>query len=101
MRATTSSRTKRERRRSDMETWLRKGTLAGRPGRTARLLRRGQHEQQTAVIIVGREEIGDGLGREIALGMNRNALSEAAHAPFERHADVILAAVEVQAEDVA
>src|SRR5918995_894888 len=54
IRPTTVSRTKMLRRRSDM-----------RAGDS--LLRRGEHEQEPAVLIVGGEHVRDRLGGQIAL----------------------------------
>ena len=46
------------------------------------LLGGSEHEQQTAVVVVGREEIGDRLGRQVALGVDRDRLVERADAPL-------------------
>src|SRR5262245_41501595 len=93
IRPRTRSRTKRERRRSDIE-WLEKGT-------SLVLLRRRQYQQQAAVVIVRREEIGDRLGRQIALRMHHHGLAELAHAPLQDGADMVGPAFEVEPEDLA
>src|SRR3954451_13669873 len=90
----TSSRMKRERRRSDIRGWD-EGYSARWP-----LLGRRQHEEKPAVVIVGREQVSDGTGRKVALGVDAHRLAELAHAPLEHRAHVVLAVLELEAEDV-
>src|SRR3954447_20682431 len=62
---------------------------------------RSEHEQQAAVLVVGREDVRlRGLGA-VALGMHGHGLVEHPHAPLERRADVVVAVLEGQAEHVA
>src|SRR5436305_2384579 len=58
-----------------------------------RPLPRGQDEQETAVLVVGREDVRLGRLGAVALGVHRDRLVEHAHAPLERRADVVVAAV--------
>src|SRR3954452_19007340 len=88
--ATTAARMSSERRRSDIAEKVR-----------PRLLRRRQDEQQPAVGVVGRKQVGDRLGRQVALGMDSYRLSQPPHAPLQRHPHLVLRAVEGQPEHVA
>src|ERR1700748_2640650 len=98
MRAATTSRTKSERRRSDMRSLSGEAySAAGGRGR-AGLLGRRQDEAQGGVLIVGREQVRNRLGGKIALGVDHDALAQTADAPLEGHADVVLLALEVQPE---
>src|SRR3954468_24459045 len=104
MRTATASRTKSERRRSDMRSRFEaysgpRGAAGGTDGPS--LLGRGQDEQQAAVIIVGREQIRNRSGGEVALRVDGHSLPEPADAPLERHPDMVLIAFEVQPQHVA
>src|SRR3954452_11857594 len=86
----TISRTRRWRRRSDIGEWCEDS-----------LLRRRQHKQKAAVVVIGGKQVCDGLRREVALGIDGDALAELADAPLEHGADVVLPALEVEPEHVA
>ena len=58
---------------------------------------RRQDEQEAAVIIVGRKQIGYGLGGKIPLGIDDDSFSETADSPLQGRPDMILASIEVEA----
>src|ERR1700741_1852667 len=89
IRPSTISRTKRERRLSDIEAWR------------VVLLRRRQDEQQSTVVIVRRKEIGHSLGGQIAFRIDHYGLAELADAPFEHGSHMVSPALEVQPQDLA
>src|SRR4051794_10553392 len=69
---------------------------------TGLLLGRGEDEQQAAVVVVGREEVGRRPGRDVALGVDRDRLVALADAPLQGGADGVGVALgELQAEDLA
>src|SRR4051812_23962022 len=57
---------------------------------------RRQDEQQSPVVVVRRKDVGLRRLRPVALRVNGNRLVEHAHAPLERCADVVVAALEVE-----
>src|SRR4051812_43628498 len=85
----TRRRTKRLRRRS----------VTAMPA--VSLLGRGQHEQQSAVVVVRGEQVGGRLGRQVALGVDLHGLAERAHAPLQDGADVVGAVLEHEAQHLA
>src|ERR1022692_2360312 len=80
--AVTSARTKALRARSLI------GPSAGRC----------EHEQQSAVVVVCREEVGGRARGEVGVGPQRRGLPERPHPPLEDRRDVILAVLEAQPE---
>src|SRR4051812_11180424 len=94
MRPATSSRMKRERRRSDMA-----GGAKGTSGARA-LLGRRQDEEEAAVVIVRGKEVRHRAGGQIALRVDAHRLAELADAPLEHGAHVVLPVLEVEAEHV-
>src|SRR5919107_4675898 len=87
-RTPTSTRMKKLRRRSVM-------SLA------RSLLLRGQDEEEPAVVVVGREQVGRRLGREVALGVDLDRLAELPHPPFEHGRPRVLVVGEPQTEPLA
>ena len=56
-------------------------------------LLRSQHEQQAAVVVVGREHVGHGVGGQVALGVHLHPLAQRSHAPLERGLDRVVGPV--------
>src|SRR3954452_9953132 len=48
---------------------------------------RGEDYQQSPIVVIGREDVGNRLRRKIALGVDRDAFSQRAHAPLQRGRD--------------
>src|SRR3954451_625643 len=61
-------------------------------------LRGRQDEQQSAVVVVCREDVGLRPLRPVSLRVNGDRLVENAHSPLERGADVVVARLELEAE---
>src|SRR4051812_8989359 len=57
-----------------------------------------QDEQQAAVVVVRREDVGLRPFGPVALRVNGNRLVEHPYAPLERRADVVVAALKVEPE---
>src|SRR6478752_2097181 len=88
---TTKSRTKRWRLRPPITGCTPPGRAWAGPSAL-----RGQDNQETAVVVVGGEDIGDRLGREVALRVHRDALAERADPPLQRGLDGVREAVAVR-----
>src|SRR5215208_7956421 len=61
---------------------------------------RSQDEQQAAVVVVGREDVRLCRLRAVALGVDGDLLVEDADAPLQRGADVVVAVLELQPQDL-
>src|SRR4051812_29881481 len=66
----------------------------------ARRSLRCQHEQQSAVVVVGGEDVGFGRFGTIALGVHHHRLVEHPHSPLERGPDVVVPGLELEAQDL-
>src|SRR4029077_124649 len=55
-----------------------------------------QDDQQSAVVVVGGEHVGDRLGGQVALGVDGHLFAERAHAPLERGLNRVGAPVAVE-----
>src|SRR5579863_1725549 len=60
--------------------------------------RRGQHEQEAAVVVVGWEEVGGGPRRQVGFGAQHGGLAERANPPLQHRRDVVLVVIEAQAQ---
>src|SRR5436305_912984 len=56
---------------------------------------RGEDDQQSPIVVIGREDVGNRLRRKIALGIDRDPLSQRAHAPLQRGGNRVGAVVSV------
>src|SRR5579862_5470813 len=60
--------------------------------------RRGEHEQEAAVVVVGREEVRGGPRGQVRFGAQHGGLAQRAHPPLEHGRDVVLVVVETQVQ---
>src|SRR4051794_39895428 len=63
-------------------------------------LLRGQHEQQAAVIVIGGKDVCLCRLGPVALRVHDHMLVQHAYAPLESGADVVVACLELQSEDL-
>ena len=62
---------------------------------------RSENDQQPAfVIIIGGKDVGHGVGRQVALGVDLDRLALDADLPLQGGADVVGAVLETQSEDL-
>src|ERR671937_796232 len=79
-------------------------TSSTKPLRLALVIRsglRGEDEQETTVLVVGREDVRLRRLRTVALGVNGHRLVEHSYTPLERRADVVVAVLEGESQHVA
>src|SRR5258708_7333428 len=81
---------------SRMKTLRRRSLMGGAPT----LLGGGEDDEQAAVVVVGREQVGCGARREVALGVDFDLLVQQTHAPLERGGHLVVAVLELQPEHV-